>query len=80
MPGLGTLINVLCIVAGGVIGALFGRFVTSEQQDALCKVPGVSVLFTHITSCRIYGAVDYAEEVRMQDVVAQLRAYQSSFA
>ena len=48
MPGLGTLINVLCVVAGGVIGSLFGRFVSADQQDALCKVSGVSVLFIGI--------------------------------
>ncbi len=48
MIGIGTLINTGCVVAGGVIGVLFGRFVTPEQQDALCKVSGVSVLFIGI--------------------------------
>ena len=48
MPGIGTLINVLCVVAGGVVGSLFGRFVSADQQDALCKVSGISVLFIGI--------------------------------
>lgn len=48
MSGLGTLINVLCIVVGGIVGGLFGRFVSADQQDALCKVSGVSVLFIGI--------------------------------
>ncbi len=48
MPGIGTLISVLCVVAGGVVGSLFGRFVSADQQDALCKVSGISVLFIGI--------------------------------
>lgn len=48
MPGIGTLINVLCVVVGGVVGSLFGRFVSADQQDALCKVSGISVLFIGI--------------------------------
>lgn len=48
MRGVGTLINVLCVVVGGVVGGLFGRFVSADQQDALCKVSGISVLFIGI--------------------------------
>lgn len=48
MRGVGTLINVLCVVVGGVVGSLFGRFVSADQQDALCKVSGISVLFIGI--------------------------------
>ena len=45
MPGLGTIINTLAIVAGGILGKLFGRFLTGSTQDALTKVCGVSTLF-----------------------------------
>ena len=45
MPGLGTLINTLAIVAGGILGKLFGRFLNQSTQDALTKVCGVSTLF-----------------------------------
>ncbi len=48
MRGVGTLINVLCVVVGGVVGGLFGRFVSADQQDVLCKVSGISVLFIGI--------------------------------
>ena len=33
MVGLGTIINTLAILAGGVLGALFGRFLTESTQD-----------------------------------------------
>lgn len=45
MPGLGTIINTLAIVAGGALGALFGRFLTQSAQDTLTRVCGVSTLF-----------------------------------
>lgn len=49
MVGLGTVINTAAIVAGGVCGALFGRFLSSSAQDTLTKVCGVSTLFIAIT-------------------------------
>ena len=49
MIGLGTILNTLAIVAGGVLGALFGRFLTDSAQDTLTKVCGVSTLFIAIS-------------------------------
>ncbi len=48
MVGLGTIINCLAILAGGLFGMLFGRFVKSQLQDGLTKACGVSVLFIGI--------------------------------
>ncbi len=48
MIGLGTIINSAAIVAGGVIGHFSGRMFRQEQQDALTKACGVSVLFIAI--------------------------------
>ena len=45
MIGLGTIINVAGIVAGGLLGRLFGRFLTQRYQDTLNRACGVSVLF-----------------------------------
>lgn len=45
MPGLGTIINTAAIILGGVLGALFGRFLSESAQDTLTKVCGVSTLF-----------------------------------
>ncbi len=45
MIGLGTIINTLAIMAGGLLGSLFGRFLSDSAQDTLTKVCGVSTLF-----------------------------------
>ena len=49
MVGLGTIINTAAILVGGVLGALFGRFLSDSAQDTLTKVCGVSTLFIAIT-------------------------------
>ena len=48
MVGLGTIINCLAIVAGGLLGMLFGRFINPRLQDGLTKACGISVLFIGI--------------------------------
>lgn len=45
MVGLGTVINTAAILAGGLLGSLFGRFLKESAQDTLTKVCGVSTLF-----------------------------------
>lgn len=45
MIGLGTLINTGSIVAGGLLGRLFGRFLQIRHQESLNMACGVSVLF-----------------------------------
>ena len=58
MFGLGTIINTLAIIAGGVCGGLFGRFLKESAQDTLTKVCGVSTLFIAIS-----GALEGLETV-----------------
>ena len=45
MYGLGTVINVVAIVLGGLIGFFFGRFIQERHRDTLCKACGLSVIF-----------------------------------
>ena len=45
MPGLGTIINTLAIIAGGLLGLLFGKAMNEKIKDSLCKACGVCVLF-----------------------------------
>ena len=45
MPGLGTLINVLGIIAGGIGGLIFGRFITRSMQQSLMIVLGICCIF-----------------------------------
>lgn len=49
MYGLGTVINTAAILVGGLMGALFGRFLNDSCQDTLNKVCGVSTLFIAIS-------------------------------
>lgn len=45
MRGLGTIINALAIVIGGVLGILFKRFLKECYQDTIIKATGFSVVF-----------------------------------
>ena len=49
MIGLGTIINTAAILTGGVLGALFGRFLSDSAQDTLTTVCGVSTLFIAVS-------------------------------
>ena len=45
MQGLGTIINALAILIGGVLGILFKRFLKESYQDTIIKATGFSVVF-----------------------------------
>jgi uncharacterized membrane protein YqgA involved in biofilm formation len=49
MIGLGTIINVAAILAGGLIGALFGKFLKESLQSALVKSTGICVMFIGVS-------------------------------
>ena len=48
MAGLGTLVNALAIIAGGIIGMVFGKKIPERMQETLLKVNGTAVLFIGI--------------------------------
>ena len=48
MPGLGTIINVLGILFGGICGLLYGKLLKEQHQQTLTRACGVSVLFIGI--------------------------------
>ena len=48
MTGLGTILNSAGIVFGGIVGRFAGKFLKPQQQDALNKACGVSILFIAI--------------------------------
>ncbi len=48
MFALGTIINTIAIILGGVFGLIFGSKLNEKQQDGLIKASGVSVLFIGI--------------------------------
>ena len=65
MIGLGTIINVVGIIAGGLLGKIFGRFLSERYQDTLAKACGVSVLFIGIA-----GALEEMLNVSGSQVVS----------
>ena len=48
MIGLGTLINVACIIGGGLVGLVASSLVTERLQDALMKSCGACLMFVGI--------------------------------
>ena len=54
MAGMGTLINVAGIIAGGLIGLMFGKLMTKRFQETLTMACGICVLFIGIG-----GAMEY---------------------
>ena len=48
MFGLGTIINTASVVAGGIAGHFTGKLFQEDQQEAINKVCGISVLFIAI--------------------------------
>lgn len=49
MVGLGTIINALGILLGGLAGLLFGKLIPRRCQETLSTVCGVSVLFIGVS-------------------------------
>lgn len=48
MHGLGTIINVAAIAAGGICGGLFGKLLKPRHQESLSVACGICVLFIGI--------------------------------
>ena len=48
MVGLGTIINVICIIAGGLLERFVRNLFSEDQQDSITKTCGISVLFIAI--------------------------------
>ena len=48
MIGLGTIINTIGIIVGGLLGLLFGRFLKERHQDTIIKACGLGVIFIGI--------------------------------
>jgi len=46
---MGTILNTAAILAGGILGGLFGRFLSDSAQDTLTKACGVSTLFIAVS-------------------------------
>lgn len=43
--GLGTLINAAAIIAGGVTGAVFGKFINEKHQTIVLRATAIAIMF-----------------------------------
>lgn len=48
MIGLGTIINVAAIIAGGLIGVIGGKWINDRAQETIIRAMGVCVIFVAI--------------------------------
>ncbi len=44
MIGFGTIVNVLAIIIGGILGIFFGKQLKASMQETLTKTAGLAVL------------------------------------
>ena len=65
MIGLGIIINCASILAGGILGLLFGRFLKEEVQDSLTKTCGISTIFIAIA-----GALESMLRIEQNSLVS----------
>lgn len=49
MFALGTIVNTLAIIAGGILGSLFGRLLDERHQETLTRTCGICTLFIGIS-------------------------------
>ena len=48
MPGIGTIVNVVAVLAGSIIGLLSGRAIPEKIRESLMKALGVATMFIGI--------------------------------
>ncbi|WP_164995904.1 DUF554 domain-containing protein [Miniphocaeibacter massiliensis] len=49
MIGLGTIVNGIAVIIGGVLGNFFGRRISKNMQDMLIKSIGIAIMFIGIS-------------------------------
>ena len=45
IKGLGTVINALAIIAGGLVGIAGGRFIKERYQDIVLRATAIAIMF-----------------------------------
>ena len=49
MPGIGTIVNVIAVIIGGLAGLIFGKKIREDIRASLMKASGVAVIFIGIS-------------------------------
>ncbi len=53
MIGLGTIINTAAILVGGLLGSMFGKFLSQNTQETLTKCCGISTLLIAVAGTMV---------------------------
>lgn len=72
MKGLGTILNVLCILIGGVFGLLFGKKIKKQLQETLLMLSGIVILFIGISTTLQYMFVIENNQLQTQGTMMML--------
>lgn len=65
MPGLGTIINVVAIIVGGIIGLLGGKFFTENIRKTVTKGIGLCTIFIGIS-----GTLQYMLQINSDNSIS----------
>ena len=61
MPGIGTVVNVIAVIFGGIAGLVFGKKIKSDIRESLMKTAGVAVILMGISGA-LSGLLKITEE------------------
>lgn len=61
MPGIGTVVNVIAVIFGGIAGLVFGKKIKSDIRESLMKTAGVAVIFIGVSGA-LSGLLKITEE------------------
>ena len=64
MPGIGTIVNVLAVIAGSLIGLLIKKGIPERFQDSIMKAMSVAVIFVGI-GCTLAEILTVGEDGRL---------------
>src|SRR5574344_1290885 len=68
MIGLGTIINVLAIIAGGILGLFLKKGISKKVQDAMMVAIGLCIMFIGVTG--VIEAVKVVSNYTMMMVIS----------
>lgn len=80
MIGLGTIVNTIAVVIGGLIGLIFGRFIKERYRETVTKALGFATIMMALGSCLakmlvvkiINDGGDYTASVDTQGVMMMI--------
>ena len=80
MIGLGTIINTLAVIVGGVLGLLLKKGIPQRMQDILLQACGISTIFIGISGTLAKMLVVNGETIETQGTMLLIFSFANSFS